>query len=473
MGNIYYKVRKPFQQVFPDELTAWYMKRNHLQQGFLILLIASLQASLLIWMFSSSDDSESRIYTPAFTVVDTSLTEPEGIFVRDSLLEGEEGWVEEAPQYEIDVTPILRSPLSRFFTALDKAQSKNGKVRIAYFGDSMIEGDLVTQSLRKDLQQQFGGKGVGFVPIFSEIPGFRKTIKHRIGNWKYFNYFKKIPSGLNLGISGELFLAAKPGALQQTWVRYKATDIYPGTEIFERVKLYYGQEANPNPDLKSFVIVDHDHGVDTFDLNQQNAVNELLISELPTEDISLHFHLSEQLPVFGLSVESDDGVFVDNFPSRSNSGTKLINIPGQILEGFSNHLHYDLVVLQFGLNVVSSNRKSFKNYEDGMKEVVEHFQEFMPETDILIVSVTDKSTRINGVLQTDPSVPLIVDAQRRVAEETQIGFLNLYEGMGGKNSMIRWVKSRPSLARRDYAHPNHRGAVKVFQHCEGFPPGKL
>ena len=35
--------------------------------------------------------------------------------------------------------------------------TKKGKIRIAYFGDSMIEGDLLTQTLRKLLQQEFGG----------------------------------------------------------------------------------------------------------------------------------------------------------------------------------------------------------------------------------------------------------------------------------------------------------------------------
>ena len=103
-----------------------------------------------------------------------------------------------------------------------------------------------------------------------------------------------------------------------------------------------------------------------------------------------------------------------------------------------------------------------------MKRVVEHFKTHMPNTDILLVSVCDKSTKINGVLQTDPSVPLIVDAQQRVAEEMGIGFLNLYEEMGGRNSMIKWVKARPSLARSDYAHPNHRGAVKVSNIVKDF-----
>ena len=42
-----------------------------------------------------------------------------------------------------------------------------------------------------------------------------------------------------------------------------------------------------------------------------------------------------------------------------------------------------------------------------------------------------------------------------------VAFIDLYRGMGGRNSMIRWVHANPSLARSDYTHPNRRGAAKV------------
>jgi lysophospholipase L1-like esterase len=31
--------------------------------------------------------------------------------------------------------------------------------------------------------------------------------------------------------------------------------------------------------------------------------------------------------------------------------------------------------------------------------------------------------------------------------------------MGGTNSIVAWAKMNPSLANKDYVHPNHRGAV--------------
>ncbi|MEZ4850538.1 MAG: hypothetical protein R3B93_18380 [Bacteroidia bacterium] len=121
--------------------------------------------------------------------------------------------------------------------------------------------------------------------------------------------------------------------------------------------------------------------------------------------MKFNFHIPSNLPVYGISFEDKNGVYVDNFSSRGNSGMNLIKIPSATLQAFDKNLKYDLVVLQFGLNVIMPGKTNYKFYERGMKRVVKHFQENMPNADILVVSVGDKSTSINGVRQTDPAVP--------------------------------------------------------------------
>ena len=53
--------------------------------------------------------------------------------------------------------------LNKFFNALNNSHSK--QVRIAHYGDSTIEGDLISEDSRDLFQKKFGGKGVGIVPI--------------------------------------------------------------------------------------------------------------------------------------------------------------------------------------------------------------------------------------------------------------------------------------------------------------------
>lgn len=68
-------------------------------------------------------------------------------------------------------------------------QGKKTKIRIAYIGDSMIEGDQITKKLRELLQAIFGGNGVGFVPVTSNVANFRSTISYEFSeNWRDENF---------------------------------------------------------------------------------------------------------------------------------------------------------------------------------------------------------------------------------------------------------------------------------------------
>ena len=70
--------------------------------------------------------------------------------------------------------------------------NQSGNVRIAYFGDSMTDGDMIVQDLRNNYQSRFGGKGVGFVAITSESAASRSSIAHEFSeNWKMQSYLNE------------------------------------------------------------------------------------------------------------------------------------------------------------------------------------------------------------------------------------------------------------------------------------------
>ena len=107
--------------------------------------------------------------------------------------------------FSIDTNKIVIENFVKKLIELKK--TKKGKIRIAYLGDSMIEGDLVSQTLRKLLQNFFGGKGVGFVPITSPVAGFRTSVKHTFSSkWKQNNFRNRI-SAQPLYLSGKSFFS--------------------------------------------------------------------------------------------------------------------------------------------------------------------------------------------------------------------------------------------------------------------------
>jgi hypothetical protein len=153
------------------------------------------------------------------------------------------------PTNIIDFKKDSSSALSHFFKALRASEKKKSKVRIAYFGDSMIEGDMISQDFRSLMQDEFGGEGVGFVPITSIVSKYRRTVKHSHSNWTTYNLLKGPPKNVSLGISGYCFV---PEAISindtndidiGSKVKYKSTP-RKHLDKFHEIKLIYGKSKS-------------------------------------------------------------------------------------------------------------------------------------------------------------------------------------------------------------------------------------
>ena len=147
-----------------------YMTTSYLRQGFLVFLIAALflgGIELLVGEQSFLTFSSGKRTSGILKDVEEQVDGPEeqAVMVEE---------VPDLPPPPDEMTPP--DPLTRFYDALLRLREEpdQTKVRIAYFGDSMIEGDLVTQTLRHQMQEIFGGQGVGFVPTTSLLWDFGK-----------------------------------------------------------------------------------------------------------------------------------------------------------------------------------------------------------------------------------------------------------------------------------------------------------
>jgi len=64
---------------------------------------------------------------------------------------------------------------------------------------------------------------------------------------------------------------------------------------------------------------------------------------------------------------------------------------------------------------------------------------------------------------TYPFLENVRDALKEAALSTDCVFWDMYEVMGGKNSMPKWVNAEPALAASDYTHFTPEGAKKVAE----------
>ena len=134
--------------------------------------------------------------------------------------------------------------LNHFYHSLEQLEKSPNtkKVRIAYFGDSMTDGDMIVQDLRKLFQEKYGGAGVGFVPITSESATSRGSIHHRFSNnWEEYVYFRTYDSIYPFGVSGQVFYQVD--TTQPTTLHF-ASGLYAKGEPLEKSVLYYGKSDN-------------------------------------------------------------------------------------------------------------------------------------------------------------------------------------------------------------------------------------
>ena len=328
-------------------------------------------------------------------------------------------------------------------------------VRIAYFGDSMTDGDMIVQDLRANYQTQFGGQGVGFVSITSESAASRSTITHQYSkNWKTQSYLNVKRPRSPFGVNGHVFFANDTAHIE--WIRFKANNTKFAT-MLDNPTLFYGRGSNYTGKVN--VIIGKD--TVTKSLNPSGLVNTLKMSGSSLKSFKADFIKADSIPIFGFNFDDGKGVHVDNFSQRGNSGLPISTFNPSVMQAFNTKLGYDLIVLHYGTNVLNYGTKDYTWYDRSMTKTVNHLKECFPGVSILIVSTADKSTKYDLEMKTDSAVVPLTVAQKRYALKTESGFVNLYTLMGGDGSMVKWVEEDPAKANKDYTHFNHRGAKKI------------
>ena len=344
-----------------------------------------------------------------------------------------------------------------FFEKLYQLETnQKGKARIAYFGDSMTDGDMIVQDVRSKFQSIFGGEGVGFVNITSESAGSRGSIVHEFSpNWKAQSYLKTKSPLRSFGVNGSVFFAKDTA--NPTWVKYKAGRNRFSTTL-NNPTVFYGSSKNKKASLRQIF------GKDTVykKLNTNSMLNATQVAG-DVKNVKVNFINADSIPFYGFNFDNGKGIHVDNFSSRGNSGLPLGTFNVDLMNAFQQKLGYDLIILQFGTNVLNYGSLNYSWYERKMTSVVNHVKECFPGAAVLIITTADKSTKYDLEMKTDSAVSPSVMAQKRYAVISEAGLVNLYTLMGGDGSMVKWAEEVPVRANKDYTHFNHRGAKEIAQ----------
>jgi lysophospholipase L1-like esterase len=370
------------------------------------------------------------------------------------------------------VTPLEyvneeKNSLDKFFNALASEINDSRAIHILHYGDSQIEGDRISDFLRLKLQNQFGGQGQGFVSPMPVAPcvALKQTWSE---NWNRYTAFtgkdKRVKhTSYGAGAGFCRYLGYKTlndsSEIQQAWLK-TVTSKAGGANLasYNKVKLFYGNaqyktavEFYENGELKES---------DTLNIGGVFNVKQFSVTTSPPQ-FEMKFKGQDSPDIYGLSLEGNGGIMVDNFGLRGSSGTFFNQMNYGQLKSFYDNMNVKLFILQFGGNSLPyiKDKKQCDNFGNYLQAQISTLKKMMPNASFIVIGPADMGVKEETAYVSHPQVENLRNAIRSAAFNTNCAFFDMYACMGGNGSMVSWVDA--GIAAKDYIHFSSGGARKI------------
>jgi lysophospholipase L1-like esterase len=364
-----------------------------------------------------------------------------------------------APEAIVPPRAVMRSTLDdrnggldRFYAALWRTERGEplAITRILHYGDSPTTADLITGDTRQLLQKRFGDAGHGFTLIGKPWAWYgHRGVDLSSHGWQMDPGTRwDLRNGL-FGLGGVAFTGGAGG-----------------TGAFSRVTL-----RDPNQTRLEVWFLRQPNGGDIAISSGGQPIGSIATGapsrtagfesfELKPGTGTLDFSTEGPVRLFGITLEKrKTGVVYDSVGLNGASVSMLALIFNESHWAEElRHRNPDLVVLNYGTNESGFAAFLTREYEKELREAIRRVRTALPNASILVMSPMDRGQKNGGEIETLPTIPRIVEIQRRVAAELGCGFFNTFEAMGGAGTMARWYDSQPRLVSADFIHPTPAGA---------------
>lgn len=343
--------------------------------------------------------------------------------------------------------------LQKLSALLGNIANKNQQVRIFYYGDSQIESDHITSTLRKKLQQRFGGRGPGLIApdqYYSQAHQLMVTLSD---DWQVS--LPKDQSLRNRSIIFRNTLAVSNN--EALWFRINRLKSVAIENDYQQLRLFLYANRSSGVELinASTPVLN-----EKIDSTRQICKVSQYFDRTP-DDLKMTFTPHDSLCLTGISLESQNGIFVDNIALRGLAYPPFSQSDRQSLLQMFGQLQPAMFILQFGVNVVPYPSADYAFFRNQFNRQLSWLRNCFPETPILVIGVSDMAHRVDGQLISYDNIHRIKQIQYEAAMSNHCLFWDLEQYMGGPGSMVRWVETIPSLARKDYVHFSERGAERI------------
>ena len=326
---------------------------------------------------------------------------------------------------------------------------------IVHIGDSHIQADFFTGKLRKLFQNEFGnaGRGLVFPYVFAKTNG-HSDAKFTANNCVWSNLkIIKAKEFDHIGIPAiQLNLLSSTNCGFQLKFKDDSNATLKG---FTELELIFKGDAK--------IRIQDQYGMSLKELNDTliNGLNHrIFLSEFPIDLVDFQIDkTSAEFELRGMLLKKKNpGIF---YHSIGVNGAEFSDYIQQ--ENFFQELSVlnpEMIVVSLGTNESVSNIDSltFYNYLNSF------YEQLLPyKASILFTTPADndrrkrigKRKRKRTIFVSNPKAKWMGEQIMYFCNEKNIACWNLYEVMGGENSMKLWVNNE--LAARDHLHFSKKG----------------
>ena len=361
--------------------------------------------------------------------------------------------------------------LDALFRGLDAAekQQPNGRVLMAFFGDSHTAGDSMTSRIRQTFQSRFGDAGRGLVAA-GRPPArhyYQRDVRYGAsGKWQAAVGGHKDPEPY--GIAGLRVYGEKKGA--QLWVE-TCPDCAAGKSVAQFEILYL---ASPEHGLLKYRVDEQPWQTlptKTQPIEAPHPARQVIAVPDAAHRLTLEHAGGGVIDLFGVVLERQrPGVVVDSLGVVGRRLGSLRSWDWSIIGEQLAVRDPRLVVLQYGTNESDDPDLDLEALAKYYDETILRIRAAAPTASIIILGPPDVATREQGKscdrMKPSPDGTIIPECQWKTpavlreiisvehaaAVRNKVVFFDTFAAMGGGDRMDGWFLAEPKLAYKDRVH---------------------
>lgn len=347
------------------------------------------------------------------------------------------------------------APLSTFHLALRQLEvGTRTKVRVLHFGDSHTAADILTTTIRRDLQARFGNGGRGFLLLGHPWKAYnpQDVIVMSQGRWIGKRAILTDPESLADKRFGLCGIASEPSGPEGT-----TTIAAPGEPPF----------SAPMASLTLLYLRQPLGG--EFSISLDGAPPTRIATDAPQYELGIEQRTlgsgrhtatiaadsNSPVRLFGAVVEAaQPGVVYDTLGVNGAFFESVLHWDSAMLASQVALRSPDLIVVMYGTNDAGDKKLAPDSLARTMTVALARLRRGAPSAACLIVGPPDGRSTVRRPVSA-ARLQWVVDVERTVAREQGCAFIDARALMGGAGSFGQW--QRQGLAAPDGVHLTYRG----------------